>query len=54
MTVYYMEGDEMVEDYTVRFLYDGSGRLAAGYYERGINAGRISYLYSDGKLFRRL
>ena len=53
MTVYYMEGDEMVEDYTVRFLYDGNGRLAAGDYERGINAGRISYLYSDGKLSRR-
>ena len=53
MTFYYMEGDEMVEDYTVRFLYDGRGRLAAGNYERGVNAGRISYLYSDGKLFRR-
>ena len=53
MTFYYMEGDEMVEDYTVRFLYDGSGRLAVGNYERGVNAGRISYLYSDGKLSRR-
>ena len=53
ITFYYMEGDEVVKDYTVLFLYDGSGRLAAGEYERGINAGRISYLCSDGKLSRR-
>ena len=53
MTIFYMEGDKLCEDYTVDLFYDFTGRLSAGTYEYGINIGRISYQYSGVRLVRR-
>ena len=53
MTIFYMEGDKLCEDYTVNLFYDFTGRLSAGTYEYGVNIGRISYQYSGVRLLRR-
>lgn len=53
MTIFYMEGDKLYEDYTVDLFYDFAGRLSEGTYEYGVNIGRISYQYSGARLLRR-